>query len=85
MLLFHLYRHTRDFHVVQASRPELLFVGPGAAEDRMSVGIDEPGHQHAATAVHGSEISIPGLQLSPWPDRDNPAIGHRDRGVGENA
>src|SRR5688572_30107538 len=74
----------RDLHVIQASGAHLLFVGARAAEDGMSMGVDEAGHQDAAPAIDRRETRITRFELLGRADGDDLAIVDCDGGVRED-
>jgi hypothetical protein len=74
----------RDLHVVESRGAQLLFVGPGPAEDRVRMRVDESGHEHAAAAIDARAVRITRLEVVAGSDRDDSAIGDRDGGVRED-
>src|SRR5580704_8838978 len=74
-----------DLHVARACGAKLLFVRPGAAEDRVGVGVDPTWQQYTAFAVNSRDVGELALQFDLRPYGGYVSVAHGDRGSGEEA
>src|SRR5438552_15979738 len=71
----------RNLHVIETGRAHLLLLEPRAAEERVRMGIDEPGHEDAARAVDLPGVAERGVKLGATADCRNPVAFDGDRYV----